>query len=66
MEFKNKTCSGAGKVSNERLTVLLCSSIIGEFERPLIIGIAERLSFQKIRKLEIYSPSTGVGIKRHG
>jgi len=37
MAFKNEICSG-GKVSKERLRVLLCCNIKGEFERPLVIG----------------------------
>ena len=41
MAFKNETCSG-GKVSKERLTVLLCCNIIGEFERPLVKCKAKR------------------------
>jgi len=41
MAFKNETCSG-GKVSKERLTVLLCCNMIGEFERPLVIDKAKR------------------------
>jgi len=40
MPLKNETCSG-GKISKERLTVLLCSNMLGEFERPLIIGKAK-------------------------
>ncbi|XP_003248468.1 tigger transposable element-derived protein 6-like [Acyrthosiphon pisum] len=48
MAFKNETCNG-GKVSKERLTVLLCCNIIGEFERPLIIGKAKRpRAFKKL------------------
>jgi len=41
MEFKNEICTG-GKISKERLTVLLCSNILGEFERPLIIDKSKR------------------------
>ncbi|KAL4141823.1 hypothetical protein QTP88_004380 [Uroleucon formosanum] len=48
MTFKNETCSG-GKVSKDRLTVLLCCNIIGEFERPLVIGKAKRpRAFKKL------------------
>lgn len=46
--FKEETCNG-GKVSKERLTVLRCCNIDGEFERPLIIGKAKRpRSFKKL------------------
>ncbi|XP_025416874.1 tigger transposable element-derived protein 6-like [Sipha flava] len=46
--FKNETCSG-GKVSKERLTVLLCCNMIGEFERPLVLGKAKRpRAFKKL------------------
>ncbi|KAL4148757.1 hypothetical protein QTP88_002919 [Uroleucon formosanum] len=48
MAFKNETCSG-GKVSKERLTVLLCCHIIGEFECLLVIGKAKRpRAFKKL------------------
>lgn len=46
MVFKNETCSG-GKVSKKLLTVLLCCNMIGEFERPLVIGKAKR-AFKKL------------------
>ena len=38
--FKGEKCSG-GKSSKERLTVLLCSNMTGEFEQPLVIGKAK-------------------------
>jgi hypothetical protein len=37
MNFINETCS-EGNLSKERLTVMLCTNIIGDFEKPLIIG----------------------------
>lgn len=39
--FKGEKCSG-GKSSKERLTVLLCCNIEGEFEQPLVIGKAKK------------------------
>lgn len=39
--FKGENCSG-GKKSKERLTLLLCCNMIGEFETPLIIGKAKK------------------------
>lgn len=35
--FTNETCS-EGNLSKERLTVLLCANMDGEFEKPLVIG----------------------------
>ncbi|XP_060844196.1 tigger transposable element-derived protein 6-like [Rhopalosiphum padi] len=35
--LKNEICRG-GKIAKDRLTVLLCVNMIGEFETPLIIG----------------------------
>ncbi|VVC40097.1 Zinc finger C2H2-type,Homeobox domain-like,HTH CenpB-type DNA-binding domain [Cinara cedri] len=35
--LKNETCSG-GKIAKDRLTVLLCVNMVGEFETQLIIG----------------------------
>lgn len=37
LKFKGETCNG-GKMSKERLTVLLCSSSTGEKKTPLVIG----------------------------
>lgn len=37
VDFMNETCS-EGNLSRERLTVMLCTNITGEFEKPLIIG----------------------------
>jgi len=48
--FKNEICTG-GKILKERLTVLLCSNMLGEFERPLVIGKAKRL--RAFKKLDI-------------
>lgn len=39
--FKGEKCSG-GKISKERLTVLLCCNMLGEFETPLVIGKAKK------------------------
>ncbi|KAL4104528.1 hypothetical protein QTP88_019823 [Uroleucon formosanum] len=48
MAFKNEIFTG-GKISKERLTVLLCSNMLGEFERPLVIGKAKRpRAFKKL------------------
>jgi hypothetical protein len=41
MAFKNEICT-VGKISKERLTVFLCSKMLGDFEQPLIIGKAKR------------------------
>lgn len=38
---KGEKCIG-GKMSKERLTVFLCANIIGEFERPVVIGKWEK------------------------
>jgi hypothetical protein len=48
--FKSETCSG-GKISKKRLTVLLRSNMLGEFERQLVIGKAKRP--RAFKKLEI-------------
>lgn len=37
MTFINETCS-EGNLSKERLTIMLCANMVGEFEKPLIIG----------------------------
>lgn len=63
MAFKNKICSG-GKVSKERLTVLLCSNMIVEFKSLPIISKAKRQ--RTLKKLEINSPAIDVRIKRYG
>jgi hypothetical protein len=48
MAFKSENCSG-GKISKERLTVLLCCSMDGEFEKPLVIDKAKRpRAFKKL------------------
>jgi hypothetical protein len=36
---KGEKCTG-GKMSKERLTVLLCGNMAGEMEKPLVIGKA--------------------------
>lgn len=41
MNLKNEICQG-GKISKERLTVLLCTNMLGEFEQPLVIGKAQK------------------------
>lgn len=46
MSFSNETCS-EGNLSKERLTVLLCSNMDGEFEKPLIIGKVGKHSYFK-------------------
>jgi hypothetical protein len=44
---KRETYSG-GKMSKERLTVLLCGNMVGEMEKPLVIGkAAKRRCFKK-------------------
>ena len=48
MAFKDEICTG-GKISKERLTVLLCCNMEGDFERPLVIGKAKRpRAFKKL------------------
>lgn len=37
MSFINEACID-GNLSKERLTIMLCTNIVGEFEKPLIIG----------------------------
>lgn len=37
LEFKGETSSG-GKLSKERLNILLCTSSLGEKRKPLVIG----------------------------
>lgn len=41
MSLRGENCSG-GKLSKERLTVMLCVNSIGDFEEPMIIGKAAR------------------------
>ncbi|XP_039953998.1 tigger transposable element-derived protein 6-like [Bactrocera tryoni] len=41
LALKNEVCRG-GKLSKERLTVLLCANMAGEKEKPLVIGKAAR------------------------
>lgn len=41
LNFKNEICT-SGKKSKERLTVMLCVNLIGEFEKPLIIGKSKK------------------------
>ncbi|XP_025409934.1 tigger transposable element-derived protein 6-like [Sipha flava] len=44
--LKNEICRG-GKIAKDRLTVLLCVNMIGEFETPLIIGKSLKPRFFK-------------------
>jgi hypothetical protein len=37
LAVKGENCTG-GKMSKERLTVLLCGNMVGEMEKPLMIG----------------------------
>lgn len=37
LKLKKEKCKN-GKLSNERLTVLLCVNMIGDFEKPIVIG----------------------------
>ncbi|KAL1447458.1 hypothetical protein WDU94_005464 [Cyamophila willieti] len=56
MAFKNETCSASGgKVSKERLTVLLCCccNMLGEFEKPLVIGFKPARQLSSRRDLSI-------------
>lgn len=46
MNFINETCI-EGNLSKERLTVMLCTNINGEFEKPLIIGKIGKHSYFK-------------------
>lgn len=39
--FQGEKCSG-GKCSKERLTLLLCCNMLGDFETPLVIGKAKK------------------------
>lgn len=41
LRVRSTQCKG-GKRSKERLTVLLCVNMIGEFEKPMIIGKSEK------------------------
>lgn len=41
LRVRSSPCKG-GKRSKERLTVLLCVNMIGEFEKPMIIGKSEK------------------------
>lgn len=43
LSFKNEICT-SGKKSKEKLTVMLCVNLIGEFEKPLIIGKSKKTS----------------------
>lgn len=46
VSFTNETCS-EGNLSKERLTVLLCANMDGEFEKPLVIGKAGKHNYFK-------------------
>ncbi|GBN50562.1 Tigger transposable element-derived protein 6 [Araneus ventricosus] len=53
--FKGEKCS-SGKISKERLTILLCCNMLGDFETPVVIGKAKKpRCFKKIdvRKLSV-------------
>ncbi|GBM05755.1 Tigger transposable element-derived protein 4 [Araneus ventricosus] len=39
--FKGEKCN-SGKISKERLTILLCCNVLGDFETPVVIGKAEK------------------------
>jgi len=41
LKYKGETCSG-GKLSKERLSVLLCTSMEGEKRKPMIIGKSKK------------------------
>ncbi|KAF0740487.1 tigger transposable element-derived protein 6-like, partial [Aphis craccivora] len=41
LKFKGEQCKG-GKLSKERITVLLCGNMAGEMEKPLVIGKAAK------------------------
>ncbi|XP_060861819.1 tigger transposable element-derived protein 6-like [Metopolophium dirhodum] len=41
LSVKSEECKG-GKLSKERLTVVLCPNMEGEFEKPLVIGKAQK------------------------
>ncbi|CAI6361080.1 unnamed protein product [Macrosiphum euphorbiae] len=41
LSVKSEECKG-GKLSKERLTVFLCANMEGEFEKPLVIGKAQK------------------------
>ena len=62
--FKDKQCGG-GKVAEERLTVLLCASMSGEREKPLVIRKAAKSRCFKnvdVTKLALNGKRTG----KHG
>ncbi|GBM54415.1 Tigger transposable element-derived protein 6 [Araneus ventricosus] len=53
--FEGEKCSG-GKISKERLTLLLCCNMLGDFKTPVVIGKAKkRRCFKNIdvRKLSV-------------
>ncbi|GBM26480.1 Tigger transposable element-derived protein 4, partial [Araneus ventricosus] len=53
--LKGEKCSG-GKISNERLTLLLCCNMLGDFEIPVVIGKAKKPRCFKnidVRKLSV-------------
>ncbi|GBO22848.1 Tigger transposable element-derived protein 4 [Araneus ventricosus] len=53
--FKDEKCS-SGKISKERLTILLCCNMLGDFETPVVIGKAKKPRCFKnidVRKLSV-------------
>ncbi|GBO01180.1 Tigger transposable element-derived protein 6 [Araneus ventricosus] len=53
--FKGEKCS-SGKISKERLTLLLCCNMLGDFETPVVIGKAKKPRCFKnidVRKLSV-------------
>lgn len=47
MVLNHETCA-AGEIPEERLTVMLCANMIGEFELPIIIGNVDKHHFNGI------------------
>ena len=64
MSFKGDTCSG-GKRSKERITVMVCASMIGEKVPLLVIGTFKNpRCFKNVRSLPItYNKYTGMDDK---
>ncbi|GBN15704.1 Tigger transposable element-derived protein 4, partial [Araneus ventricosus] len=55
LRFKGEKCS-SGKISKERLTILLCCNMLGNFETPVVIGKAKKPRCFKnidVRKLSV-------------
>jgi hypothetical protein len=47
---KGEKCTG-GKMSEGRLTMLLCGNMVGEMEKPLVIGKATKPRYFKNLKI---------------